>query len=120
MVYSILIILRRYKDKVEEISILTKDRPMSAVKTAAYWVEYVIRHKGARHLKSGAEHLNIVQYFLIDVISFAIVALLAILTIPLLVIRKVINYLSPIKHFKKTKRSTKNVKRSSNKKLKLQ
>ncbi|GJQ84873.1 hypothetical protein Trydic_g18401 [Trypoxylus dichotomus] len=42
----------KYKASVEKISRLFKDRPMSALDTAIYWVEYVVRHNGAPHLRS--------------------------------------------------------------------
>lgn len=37
--------------------------------TAAFWVEYVVRHKGAPHLKSKADNLNLMQYLLLDIIG---------------------------------------------------
>ncbi|GJQ66557.1 hypothetical protein Trydic_g4540 [Trypoxylus dichotomus] len=47
----------KYKASVEKISRLFKDRPMSALDTAIYWVEYVMRHNGAPHLRSIAADL---------------------------------------------------------------
>jgi len=49
-----------------------KDRPMSQEKSVVYWTEYVIRHKGAQHLKSQALNLTWYQYFLLDVIALII------------------------------------------------
>ncbi|XP_027847820.2 UDP-glucosyltransferase 2-like isoform X1 [Aphis gossypii] len=49
-----------------------KDRPMSPEKSVVYWTEYVIRHKGAEHLKSQALNLTWYQYFLLDVIALVI------------------------------------------------
>lgn len=43
---------------------------MKPLDSAVYWVEYVIRHKGASHLRVGALDLAWYQYFLLDVISF--------------------------------------------------
>jgi glucuronosyltransferase len=40
------------------------------LETAVYWTEYVIRHKGARHLRSAAVELTWYQYLLLDVLSF--------------------------------------------------
>jgi len=45
-----------------------KDRPISPAESVVYWTEYVIRHKGAPHLKSQAFNLTWYQYFLLDVI----------------------------------------------------
>ncbi|XP_025198644.1 UDP-glucuronosyltransferase 2B2-like isoform X2 [Melanaphis sacchari] len=45
-----------------------KDRPISPAELVVYWTEYVIRHKGAPHLKSHALNLAWYQYYLLDVI----------------------------------------------------
>ncbi|CAH1737610.1 unnamed protein product [Aphis gossypii] len=45
-----------------------KDRPMSPAESVVYWTEYVVRHKGAPHLRSHAFNLTWYQYFLLDVI----------------------------------------------------
>ena len=43
---------------------------MSALDNAVYWVEYVLRHNGAPHLRSAAVNLPWYQLLLLDVISF--------------------------------------------------
>lgn len=57
-----------YKQKAKELSEAFRDRPMSPLETAVYWTEYVIRHKGAPHLRSAAVGMPWYQYYLIDVI----------------------------------------------------
>lgn len=52
------------------MSSIFHDRPMSAIDTAVYWVEYVIRHKGAHHLHSPAVDLKWYQYYLLDIVAF--------------------------------------------------
>lgn len=37
--------------------------------TAVYWIEYIIRHKGALKLQSSAKYLAWYQYYLLDVIA---------------------------------------------------
>lgn len=61
---------------MKRISQLFTDRPASALETAVYWVEYVIRHQGAPHLRSIAVDLSWYQYYLVDVIAAFIAALL--------------------------------------------
>jgi len=58
------------------MSSIFHDRSMSAMDTAVYWVEYVIRNKGAHHLRSAAVDLTWYQYYLLDVITFLIIVLL--------------------------------------------
>lgn len=53
-----------------------RDRPLSPIDTAVYWVEHVARHKGAEHMRSPAINMPFYQYLLLDVISFLIVVTL--------------------------------------------
>uniref|UniRef100_A0A2S2N847 UDP-glucuronosyltransferase n=1 Tax=Schizaphis graminum TaxID=13262 RepID=A0A2S2N847_SCHGA len=56
-----------------------KDRPMTPQESVVYWTEYVLRHKGAHHLKSEALNLTWYQYMLLDVIFVFIVSFLVIM-----------------------------------------
>nr|CAD7426908.1 unnamed protein product [Timema monikensis] len=50
----------RYAANAKKTSFQFRDRPQTALETAVYWVEYVIRHRGAPHLRSaGADLPNI-------------------------------------------------------------
>lgn len=60
----------KYKEKAVEISKRFKDRPMKALDTAIYWIEYVLRHKGADHIKNPARNLHWIVYYNIDIILF--------------------------------------------------
>ncbi|XP_017087027.2 UDP-glycosyltransferase UGT4 [Drosophila bipectinata] len=71
-----------YKENMQRVSDIFRDRPMEARKTAVYWMEYVIRHRGAPHMRSAGLDLNWFQFYLVDVIAF--VALIPILGIILL------------------------------------
>lgn len=44
-----------------------EDQPMKPLDRAVYWVEYVIRNGGAKHLVSDSIELNDVQYFVLDI-----------------------------------------------------
>ncbi|XP_029343538.1 UDP-glucuronosyltransferase 2B37 isoform X1 [Acyrthosiphon pisum] len=59
----------RYQKNAKIASRRFKDRPMSPTESVIYWTEYVLRHKGAPHLKYHALNLTWYQYFLVDVIS---------------------------------------------------
>lgn len=54
---------------------------MSPLDTAIYWIEYVIRHKGAPHLRTAAVDMPLYQYLLLDVIAFLLVIFISILLI---------------------------------------
>lgn len=62
-----------YKSNAMKNSQLFRDRPMTPLQTAIYWIEYVIRYDGARHLQSSAVHLNFFQKNSLDIfLLFAI------------------------------------------------
>lgn len=65
----------RYKQNAQELQRRFQDRPQSPLDVAIYWIEYVIRHKGAEHLQPTSLHLNWYQYHLLDVALFLIVVL---------------------------------------------
>ncbi|KAM9718549.1 UDP-glucuronosyltransferase 1A1-like [Menidia menidia] len=60
----------RYKENVQRLSDLHKDRPMDPLQLSVYWTEFVMRHKGAKHLKAAVHELNWFQYFSLDVLAF--------------------------------------------------
>lgn len=43
---------------------------------AVYWISYILRHRGADHLRSAVYDVSICQYFLLDVV-FTVAAALA-------------------------------------------
>ena len=63
---------QKYRNVVKTAADLYRDRPMSALDTAVYWVEYVIRHNGARHMQSQAVHMNFFQYYGLDVVGLIV------------------------------------------------
>lgn len=52
------------------------DRPIPPLETGVYWIEYVLRHKGAHHLRSPALDLTLAQYLLLDVVALSIALVL--------------------------------------------
>lgn len=62
----------KYSETVKKLSILSRDRPLNAQQTAAYWVEYVIRHRGAKHLHYPGAEFNFFQENSLDVLAFFI------------------------------------------------
>ncbi|XP_065219001.1 UDP-glycosyltransferase UGT5-like isoform X4 [Planococcus citri] len=67
----------KYKENAKLLSDRYRDRPMSPLDTAVYWTEYVIRHKGAPHLRTAAADMPWYQYLLLDVIAFIVAVLVA-------------------------------------------
>ena len=54
-----------YKENIKKLRDLIYDQPMSPREKAVWWIEYVIRHKGAKHFDySGKEVPFYEKYFL--------------------------------------------------------
>lgn len=60
---------------------------MSPLDTAVYWTEYVIRHKGAPHLRGAARNLAWYQEALLDVLAVVVLGLAATLYVLWAVLR---------------------------------
>ncbi|KAL7031329.1 hypothetical protein ACKWTF_006962 [Chironomus riparius] len=64
-----------YASTVKGFSRLFRDRPLSPKDTAVYWTEYVINHRGAKHMQYKAIHQNFWQRNSLDVIGFLLLSL---------------------------------------------
>nr|XP_054603359.1 UDP-glucuronosyltransferase 2B17-like [Nothobranchius furzeri] len=62
-----------YRQNVQRLSQLHRDQPMSPMDTAIFWIEYVIRNKGAPHLQAAGFSLPWYSYFCLDVAAFFMV-----------------------------------------------
>lgn len=86
-----------YMEKAKEVSRRFKDRPMSALDTAMFWIEYVIRNKGAEYMKNPARKMSWFASSMIDV--YATILLASIIGIAVLV--KIIKSLLSLLSFNK-------------------
>lgn len=59
-----------YKEKAEEMGNLLQDEPTTSLERAIWWIEYVIRHKGAPLFKSNAVEMPLWKYCMLDIIGF--------------------------------------------------
>ena len=80
--YSVAV-FSRFKQSAMRISSLLKDRPRSPLQETCDWIQYVIRHGGARHLRAQVFNIPWYQYYLLDVMAFIV----AMVTLVVMVIR---------------------------------
>ncbi|KFV15140.1 UDP-glucuronosyltransferase 1-1, partial [Tauraco erythrolophus] len=67
---------KKYKENIQRLSDLHLDRPIHPLDLAVHWVEFVMRHKGAPHLRPAAHDLNWIQYHSLDVFAFLLAVVL--------------------------------------------
>lgn len=94
---------KTYTNVVREKSLRYRDRPQSALDTAVFWVEYVIRHNGARHLKSDAASQNVLQKSSLDVIAFLILVIIVAWKLMKFVVVRIFRKLKKVLFNKKVK-----------------
>nr|XP_012641414.1 UDP-glucuronosyltransferase 2B7-like isoform X1 [Microcebus murinus] len=59
-----------YKENAMKLSRIHHDQPTRPLDRAVFWIEFVMRHKGAKHLRVAAHDLTWFQYHSLDVLGF--------------------------------------------------
>lgn len=68
-----------YKQNMHKLSQLHHDKPIKPIDSAIFWMEYVMRHKGAAHLRTESYKLPWYAYHCLDVMAvFVAIGLLII------------------------------------------
>ncbi|XP_069834556.1 2-hydroxyacylsphingosine 1-beta-galactosyltransferase isoform X2 [Dendropsophus ebraccatus] len=65
-----------YRQRAQTLSKIHKDQPGHPVTRAAFWIDYVIRHNGAEHLRAATYDISIVQYFLVDIVLLTVIVII--------------------------------------------
>ena len=81
--------------KAKENSKIVRDRPMTPQQLVVYWVEYVIRHEGAHHLKAAARNLSYIELHNIDVYLTFIALILFIIYVKYVLIKYLLSLFMP-------------------------
>ncbi|XP_074523327.1 UDP-glucuronosyltransferase 2A2-like [Halichoeres trimaculatus] len=76
-----------YRMNMQRLSRLHKDTPMKPMDSALFWIEFVMRHKGAAHLKSHSLKMPWYSYYSIDVFLFLAGVLLLFVLITFMLLR---------------------------------
>ncbi|XP_059578160.1 UDP-glucuronosyltransferase 2A2 isoform X4 [Alligator mississippiensis] len=59
-----------YKENAIRLSQIHHDQLVKPLDRAVFWIEFVMRHKGAKHLRPAAHQLTWYQYHCLDVLAF--------------------------------------------------
>lgn len=63
-----------YRQRARQLSEIHRDQPGHPVERTVYWIEYILRHRGAHHLRAAVHQLSFWQYFLLDVAAVLLLA----------------------------------------------
>ncbi|KAJ7413123.1 2-hydroxyacylsphingosine 1-beta-galactosyltransferase [Willisornis vidua] len=56
-----------YRQRAQRLSEIHKDQPGHPVNRTVYWINYILRHNGAQHLRAAVYSISSFQYFLLDI-----------------------------------------------------
>ncbi|EDW66946.2 UDP-glycosyltransferase UGT5 [Drosophila virilis] len=56
----------QYHHNALQLSERIQDQPLHPLDTAVYWTEYVLRHKGARHMRISTSNMKFMDYYCMD------------------------------------------------------
>ena len=94
----------KYKENVKRGSLLIQDSPLPSVDNAMFWIEYVLRHKGAPHLRSAAQDLAWYELYLLDVLGFIFVVFTIFLYVNFVLLKFIIKKFRNQKNCKSSKK----------------
>ncbi|XP_026227294.1 UDP-glucuronosyltransferase 2A2-like [Anabas testudineus] len=76
-----------YRVNMQRLSRLHRDQPVAPMDQAIFWVEYVMRHKGAPHLRTEAYKMPWYSYHSLDVVLLLLTAVTLLLLSSLAIFR---------------------------------
>lgn len=71
----------KYSRRAKEIASIFNDNLVHPMDESMFWIEYVIRHKGAIHLKSAAVNIPFYAYYLWDVFGVLLLGFILFITL---------------------------------------
>nr|XP_046267669.1 UDP-glucuronosyltransferase 2C1-like [Scatophagus argus] len=76
-----------YRENMQRLSRLHRDQPMAPMDQGIFWVEYVMRHKGAPHLRTESYKMPWYSYYCLDVLLVLLTAVTVLLISTLAIFR---------------------------------
>lgn len=65
-----------YRQNMQKLSNLHRDQPLHPLDKAVYWIEFVLRNKGAPHLRAEAYNMSEFSYYCLDLVTLVLFMLL--------------------------------------------
>ncbi|KAJ8733175.1 hypothetical protein PYW08_001473 [Mythimna loreyi] len=82
-----------YRRNVERFRSLVQDAPQSPLERAVWWTEYVLRHGGAKHLRSPSANITWWHYLELDLVLTLLAAFLIAVTLIIVALRFIYMFL---------------------------
>ncbi|KAG8228488.1 UDP-glycosyltransferase [Ladona fulva] len=79
-----------FAEKMKKRSSVAKDTPQPPLEKAVYWIEYVLRHEGAHHMRSAGVDLSWFQFFLVDIAAILGLGFITVVLVVLFILKMVL------------------------------
>ncbi|KAJ0171757.1 hypothetical protein K1T71_012520 [Dendrolimus kikuchii] len=91
-----------YKNNIIRLRSIMYDQPQTALDRSVWWVEHVLRHKGAEHLRSPAANMSWSEYLELELVSVVLLSFIAFVSLIIVILRYLLrlvtrNYVTSIK-----------------------
>ncbi|XP_061820503.2 UDP-glucuronosyltransferase 2B37-like [Nerophis lumbriciformis] len=86
-----------YRTNMQRLSRLHRDQPITSLDNAIFWIEFVMRHKGAAHLRTKSYKLPWYAYYSVDVFFTLFSTVAVMILLPLMFLRKYVTNQQKIK-----------------------
>ncbi|XP_043947968.1 UDP-glucosyltransferase 2 [Drosophila biarmipes] len=70
---------KSFQEAAQAAAARHRDQPMQPMERAIWWTHYVLRHKGAAHMRVAGRHLDFITHHSLDVLGTFMVAFLVVL-----------------------------------------
>lgn len=97
----------KYRENVKELSGIYHDRILKPKENLVYWINYVLRHKGAEHLKLGGLGLPLYKYLMLDIVVPLLVIWHVLVFLTIRIIKRVVKLFSKSSDKKKIAKKVK-------------
>lgn len=83
----------KYHRNVQGVSQRFRDQPIHPLDTAVYWTEYVLRHKGAPHMRVLPSNLKLIDYYSLDNILMIVARFGLVICLVLYILYRLLKFL---------------------------
>ncbi|KAK7865281.1 hypothetical protein R5R35_012577 [Gryllus longicercus] len=78
-----------YRERMRELSAVFRERPRPPLETAVFWIEHVLRHRGAPRMRAPTADMAWYELMLLDVAAFVLLVVAAVVAVIVLCARGV-------------------------------
>lgn len=82
-----------YRENLNKLSDIFRNNIADPLESAVFWIEYVMKYKGAPHLRSAAKDLEWYQYIMLDVFGLMLLIIFLVIYLIRKILRAIYNLL---------------------------